>query len=347
MADVKISELPSGSTLVGTEIIPVVQGGDTAKITVNQIEDKIVGSGVAGLVTKGYVDDTKADIQSKQIISGNGLTGGGDLSADRTLNVASANDGITVNADNIQLNTIDNVTTTSTTKPLSANQGKVLNDNINVHKDNIDNPHDVTKAQVGLSSVDNTTDLDKPVSTAQQTALNLKVDKAKQVIAGNGLTGGGDLSADRTLNVGATDDSVIIGADGIKVDTQNTLTSTSITKPLAANQGKVLNESLVQLGADLGDNIEPALAEIINHQNGRIKALEDLVKNMLFKAGQFDTIDIVKQLNIWGGTNLVIVGTAAPSVEPDFIGQMYINTTDGTIYQSKGLTSFDWKQTSN
>ena len=272
MADVKISELPSGSTLVGTEIIPAVQGGDTAKITVNQIEDKIVGSGVTGLVTKGYIDDTKADIQSKQIISGNGLTGGGDLSANRTLNVASANDGITVNADNIQLNTIDNVTTTSTTKPLSANQGKVLNDNINAHKDNIDNPHGVTKAQVGLGRVDNTTDLDKPVSTAQQTALNLKVDKAKQVIAGAGLTGGGTLEADRTINVGATDDSVIIGADGIKVDTQNTLTSTSITKPLAANQGKVLNESLVQLGADLGDNIEPALAEIINHQNGRIRA---------------------------------------------------------------------------
>ena len=194
--------------------------------------------------------DLKAD-EARQIISGAGLIGGGDLSTDRTLSVVSANDGITVNVDNIQLNTIDNVTTTSTTKPLSANQGKVLNDNINAHKDNIDNPHGVTKAQVGLSSVDNTTDLEKPVSTAQQTALNLKVDKAKQVIAGNGLTGGGDLSADRTLNVGATDDSVIIGADGIKVDTQNTLTSTSITKPLAANQGKVLNESLVQLGADL------------------------------------------------------------------------------------------------
>ena len=104
-----------------------------------------------------------------------------------------------------------------------------------------------------------------------------------------------------------------------------------------------------QLGADLGDNIEPALAEIINHQNGRIKALEDLVKNMLFKAGQFDTIDIVKQLNVWGGTNLVIIGTAAPTVVPDFIGQWYINTSGaGTTYQSKGIASTsDWKQTSN
>lgn len=36
------------------------------------------------------------------------------------------------------------------------------------------NPHSVTKAQVGLGNVDNTSDADKPVSTAQQTALNAK-----------------------------------------------------------------------------------------------------------------------------------------------------------------------------
>jgi hypothetical protein len=36
------------------------------------------------------------------------------------------------------------------------------------------NPHSVNKADVGLGSADNTTDANKPVSTAQQTALNLK-----------------------------------------------------------------------------------------------------------------------------------------------------------------------------
>lgn len=38
------------------------------------------------------------------------------------------------------------------------------------------------KADVGLSNVDNTTDLNKPVSIAQQTALNLKMDASKQSI---------------------------------------------------------------------------------------------------------------------------------------------------------------------
>ena len=39
-----------------------------------------------------------------------------------------------------------------------------------------DNPHSVTKGQVGLGSVDNTSDEDKPVSLAQQAALDLKYD---------------------------------------------------------------------------------------------------------------------------------------------------------------------------
>ena len=45
------------------------------------------------------------------------------------------------------------------------------------HTGNTSNPHNVTKTQVGLADVDNTSDANKPVSTAQQTALNLKVDK--------------------------------------------------------------------------------------------------------------------------------------------------------------------------
>lgn len=42
------------------------------------------------------------------------------------------------------------------------------------HTGDTNNPHATTKAQVGLGSVDNTSDANKPVSTAQQTALNLK-----------------------------------------------------------------------------------------------------------------------------------------------------------------------------
>lgn len=48
---------------------------------------------------------------------------------------------------------------------------------IDAHIANTSNPHSVTKAQVGLSNVDNTSDLDKPISNATQSALDLKVDE--------------------------------------------------------------------------------------------------------------------------------------------------------------------------
>ena len=45
---------------------------------------------------------------------------------------------------------------------------------LTAHTGNTSNPHSVTKVQVGLGNVDNTSDTNKPVSTAQQAALNLK-----------------------------------------------------------------------------------------------------------------------------------------------------------------------------
>lgn len=42
----------------------------------------------------------------------------------------------------------------------------------NGHITDYNNPHNVTKAQLGLDNVDNTADLDKPISTAVQQALN-------------------------------------------------------------------------------------------------------------------------------------------------------------------------------
>lgn len=43
---------------------------------------------------------------------------------------------------------------------------------ITEHEESKTNPHATTKAQVGLSNVDNTADVNKPVSTAQQSAIN-------------------------------------------------------------------------------------------------------------------------------------------------------------------------------
>lgn len=48
---------------------------------------------------------------------------------------------------------------------------------ITTHINDTNNPHNVTKEQVGLGKVDNTTDLEKPISVATQAALDTKADK--------------------------------------------------------------------------------------------------------------------------------------------------------------------------
>ena len=47
---------------------------------------------------------------------------------------------------------------------------------ISAHKKDTDNPHNVTAAQIGLGNVDNTSDADKPVSTAQSAAIKVAKD---------------------------------------------------------------------------------------------------------------------------------------------------------------------------
>ena len=43
---------------------------------------------------------------------------------------------------------------------------------IDTHLTNTSNPHSVTKAQVGLTDADDTSDANKPISIATQSALN-------------------------------------------------------------------------------------------------------------------------------------------------------------------------------
>ena len=57
----------------------------------------------------------------------------------------------------------------------SAEETYATKTELSSHTENTDNPHSVTKAQVGLGNVDNTSDANKPISTATQNALNGKL----------------------------------------------------------------------------------------------------------------------------------------------------------------------------
>ena len=115
-------------------------------------------------------------------------------SGDSTLNIYNAwfeEDGRKITKTDVGLSNVDN--TSDLLKPIStatqtALNGKVddnqvltnvplnakFTDTVYVHPIGT-NPHGTTKSDVGLGNVDNTTDLNKPISTATQTALNDKI----------------------------------------------------------------------------------------------------------------------------------------------------------------------------
>lgn len=103
----------------------------------------------------------------------------------------------------VGLDKVDN--TSDEDKPVSKAQAEAISvakanvqTNLSGHTNNKSNPHTVTKEQVGLGNVDNTSDMNKPVSTAQQNALNNKVDK----VSGKGLSVNDYTTAEKTKLAG-------------------------------------------------------------------------------------------------------------------------------------------------
>ncbi len=95
---------------------------------------------------------------------------------------------------------------------------------LSAHSARTDNPHAVTKTQVGLGSVDNTSDANKPVSTATQAALNAKqeilvsgtniktVNGLSIMGPGNLVVGGGSGSGDMSMSIYDTDSDGVVDA---------------------------------------------------------------------------------------------------------------------------------------
>ena len=67
------------------------------------------------------------------------------------------------------------------------------------------------------------------------------------LVVENGITGAATVASPLTLNLDG--DSLTKSSSGVKADTIDTLSSTSSTKPLSANQGKVLNDLITTLGS--------------------------------------------------------------------------------------------------
>lgn len=108
---------------------------------------------------------------TRSVIAGDGLMGGGTLEANRT---------VALNSDSIASLALAD----SAVQSVNGKTGGSIS---------------LTKSDVGLDNVDNTSDANKPISTATQSALDSKADSSVNISTGTGLTGGGTLTENRTI----------------------------------------------------------------------------------------------------------------------------------------------------
>lgn len=175
-------------------------------------QGSVDGGAYADFVTGAYVPS------SRTISAGNGLSGGGDLSANRTID-AVAGSGITVTADDISVNQGYAFTWTSNhtfdkTIALSDDSASAVSAAAHAKL----RYNDTAKTFQG--SVDGGAYFDFANAASV-------VPTGRTITAGAGLTGGGDLSANRTIDVVAADTTITVGANDIAVNRAHAFTWTN------------------------------------------------------------------------------------------------------------------------
>ena len=223
---------------------------------------------------------------------------------------------------------------------------KLKNPEVATHIYDRNNPHKVTKDQLGLDKVDNTSDKYKPVSVIQQKALDTKLDVTGGIINGN-LTVTGDFTAQgKTFIEEATTLAVknaIIETNAGKIDLNTQLSGLVINKNSTEAYGVVYDptDNTVKFGQGTVDtkgkfNFIPTEGEPIAIRDDSSKFTEsnlvkwDAVKNKFVDSG-VNSADIAVKSELAhleakineniirdpSKTYLVYKGTTVPSVSMD------------------------------
>ena len=139
----------------------------------------------------------------------------------------------------------------------------------------------ITKAMVGLGSVDNTTDADKPVSTAMQAALDLKANLTGATFTGDVVAPNFNSNSDRNLkeNISKieTASDIIAQLDGVSFTWKD---SGVKTFGFIAQEVEEIIPELIGKNDELGtltvnyQGIIPFLVEALKEQAARIAVLE-------------------------------------------------------------------------
>lgn len=147
------------------------------------------------------------------------------------------------------------------------------------HINNKENPHEVTKAQVGLGNVDNTSDIDKPISTAAQAALDEKVSDVKV----NGQSVVTDMVANITVPTTTnelTNNSGFITKSVDDLDNYTTTASLNDALELKANVSRV--EVVENDINNLSSNIN-TLNDSVTELQSSVGSLENDINNLYDK----------------------------------------------------------------
>lgn len=134
----------------------------------------------------------------------------------------------------VDLDTLESDTATNNDKTgITSEQASAITANT-AHSGSSSNPHSVTATQVGLENVDNTSDADKPVSTAQATADALALPKA-----------GGTMTDSLTVQKDGIDEIIQVWQSDLGTYTRNiTLSSPesdSTNEPFRFNTGNTIS----------------------------------------------------------------------------------------------------------
>ena len=148
--------------------------------------------------------------------------------------------------------------------------------NLETHINNKSNPHEVTKDQVGLGNVDNTSDANKPISNATQTALNGKFSATD----GNALK----QRVDNIPELVATDITVDSDNDSVNIS----LDKTSIVDGTLSGTTININSATASKAGILVPTDKSKIDKIITNGNGT-KYLSD---NGTYKEVQGGSVDI-------------------------------------------------------
>lgn len=166
----------------------------TVNGTAQTVEDKtakiIVNKSTVGLGNVNNTSDNDKPVSSAQASAiADAKQAGTTAQANLEAHIGNKENPHEVTKAQVGLSDVDN--TSDKNKPVSTLQATAIADakkagtdaqaNLTAHINDKENPHEVTKAQVGLGNVDNTSDVNKPISTATQIALNGKLDKTAVV----------------------------------------------------------------------------------------------------------------------------------------------------------------------